>query len=164
MTFRRLLSEEFAAAYAIITQATLRLSRQGYRYWLMPEDVYRKRQAAGENYGLLMGGEIAVVVSLARYRPDFWQEHLPKTPFIWLASLASAEKFKGQNLGRVTLDKVDEFVTQINLPEIYLDCYFDNGFLPKYYEAAGYQPLARKELIFPDGSRHDSVLMRKRYF
>jgi GNAT superfamily N-acetyltransferase len=161
LVFRRLLPEEFQDAYAIVCQASDWLGSKGYQHWLVPVQAYCQRHAAGENYGLWMKDVLVAVVSLGQHGPRAWQEYLPSTEFIWLGTLVTAIEFKGRNLGMVTLNQAEALLRQQGVNEIYLDCYYDTGFLPRYYESAGYKWVARKGLIFADGSVHDSVLMCK---
>jgi GNAT superfamily N-acetyltransferase len=160
--FRKLFPDEFRDAYAIVRQASDWLKSKGYQHWLVPAQEYRQRHATGENYGLLVSDLLVAVVSLGRRRPRAWQEYLPSTESVWLGTLSTAIEFKGRNLGLVTLNQAEAFLRRQGVNEIYLDCYYDTGFLPRYYELAGYEWIARKGLIFADGSVHDSVLMYKK--
>ena len=159
--FRKLLPDEFQDAYAIVCQTSDWLKSKGYQHWLVPAQAYRQRHAAGENYGLWMSGLLVAVVSLGRGGPRAWQEYLPSTEFVWLGTLSTAIEFKGRNLGMLTLNKAEALLRQQGVNDVYLDCYYDTGFLPRYYESAGYEWVARKGLVFADGSVHDSVLMYK---
>ena len=161
ITFRQLTGAEFEAAYTIVREAATWLHERDLPAWLVPPNVYRQRHMCGENYGLLIGAQLCAVVTLTRYRPESWAEYLPETEFIWLATLASQRKSKGQNLGRALLAHAEAFVRQQGIHSIYLDCYYSRGRLPHYYEQAGYRWIARQDLIFEDGSMHDSVLMCK---
>ena len=160
--FRRLHDDEVDAALAIITEVTDWLATKGVRQWSepLPRDVYEQRQEHGENYGLLVDQELAAVVSLIEFRPDYWSEYLPKTPFKWMATLASSRKFKGQKLGELAISEAEHFVTVEGLPAIYLDCVYGQGTLPEFYPWLGYQAVARKDLTFAWGT-FDSMLMRK---
>jgi GNAT superfamily N-acetyltransferase len=161
LVFRRLLPDEFQDAYAIVCQVSDWLESKGHRHWLVPAQVYRQRHAAGENYGLWMRDLLVAVVSLERSGPRAWQKVLPDTKFAWLGTLVTAIEFKGRNLGMITLNKAEAFLRRQGVKDVYLDCYYDTGFLPRYYESAGYEWVARKALVFADGSVHDSVLMCK---
>jgi ribosomal protein S18 acetylase RimI-like enzyme len=162
LVFRRLLPEEFEPAYDVVCQATDWLLAKGIRMWLrpIPVEVYRKRHEAGQNYGLLAGGEVAVVVSLLPYRPACWQEYLPDSGYVWLAALASGARFKGRDLGRVALREAAALLARQGAGAIYLDCHHGEGFLPRYYESVGYERVARKDLVLPRGLS-DNVLMRQ---
>lgn len=161
LCFRRLTFVELEAGYAIVREATEWLLTQNLPAWLVPHDVYRRRHALGENYGLLVDNQLRVVVTLTTYHPEDWAAYLPTTNFVWLATLAATRQFKGQRLGRVALELAELIVRCAGTPSIYLDCYYSKGLLPGYYMRSGYQWLARKDLIFEDGSIHDSVLMCK---
>ncbi len=162
--FRRLHDQELDEGYAIIVEVTNWLLSRGIRQWLQPfpPEMYHERQERGENYGLLVDDELAAVVSLIDYRPEYWSEHLPKTRYKWLATLASSRKFKGQKLGELTMSEAEQFLAKEGLPAIYLDCIYGDGVLPQFYTSLGYQLVDRKEIAFPGGGTFDSVLMRKR--
>jgi predicted N-acetyltransferase YhbS len=160
--FRRLLPEEFDAAMGIIVEVTDWLLSKGIRQWLqpIPAEIYQTRQEQGENYGLFADDELAAVVSLLDYRPPYWEEYLPETPYKWLATLASSRRFKGQGLGELTIGKAELFLADEGYEEIYLDCFYGQGVLPQFYGALGYEQIARRDLEFPFGV-FDSVLMKK---
>lgn len=162
-SFRRLRDSEFDDAYAILSEVTAWLASKGIRQWhqTFPRDMYEARQARGENYGLLVDGELAAVVSLLEERPDYWAEHLPEANFKWLATLAAARRFSGQKLGELAMSEAEHFLAQEGFSEIYLDCVYGNGTLPRFYDSLGYKEVARKDLDFGWGM-FDSVLMRKR--
>ncbi len=161
--FRRLKDEDFDGAYAIIVEVTDWLLSRGIRQWIqpLPRDVYEQRQARGENFGLFVGREPAAVVSLMEHRPEYWADNLPPTRYKWLATLASARKFKGQKLGELAISEAEHYLILDGLPLLYLDCAFGTGALPDFYVFLGYETVARKELAFPWGTV-DSVLLRKR--
>lgn len=163
--FRRLAADDFDAAYAIIVEVTDWLLSKGIRQWVqpLPREVYAQRQAQGENYGLFADGELAAVVSLMDYRPDYWAESLPPSPFRWMATLASARRFKGQKLGELAISEAEHFLTLDGIPALYLDCLYGSGALPDFYVFLGYEVVARKVVDFPHGSA-DSVLLRKRLY
>ncbi len=162
-SFRRLRANEFDAAYRILTEVSEWLTGKGIRQWAraLPREVYQTRQARGENYGLFADKELAAVVSLLEERPEYWQSFLPESNFKWLATLASARKFSGQKLGELAMSEAEHFLRQEGLGEIYLDCVYNDGTLPRFYASLGYREIARKEVSFSWGTL-DSVLMKKR--
>ena len=160
--FRRLHDDEVDAGLAIITEVTEWLASKGVRQWVapLPREIYIQRQEQGENYGLLVDGELAAVVSLMDFRPDYWSDYLPKAPYKWMATLASSRRFKGQRLGELAISEAEHFLSVDGVPAIYLDCVYGQGTLPEFYTWLGYQAVARKDLEFPWGT-FDSMLMRK---
>lgn len=162
-SFRRLRDAELDSAYAILMEVTAWLASKGIRQWhqTFPREMYEARQARGENYGLLVDGELAAVVSLLEERPEYWSDVLPETDFKWLATLAAARKFSGQKLGELAMSEAEHFLAQEGLSEIYLDCVYANGTLPKFYTSLGYKEVARRDLAFEWGT-FDCVLMCKR--
>jgi GNAT superfamily N-acetyltransferase len=161
-SFRLLTRAESAAAYNIVKQAVNRLLIRHLPAWLVPYQTYAQRQANGENYGVFLDQQLGAVVTLsASYHPQDWAEYVPETDVIWLGTLCVADQFRGQGLGRDTLMQAEAFLRAQGRQAVWLDCYYGNGFLPAYYQAFGYTWIARKALIFEDGSLHDSVLMSK---
>src|SRR5262245_25724699 len=124
LCFRRLASAEFEVGYAIVREAAEWLLTRGLPAWLVPHDLYQRRHALGENYGLLVDGELRVVVTLTTYYPEDWAEYLPPTDFVWLATLAATRQFEGQGLGRIALEQAELLVRRAGTPSIYLDCYY----------------------------------------
>ena len=116
--FRRLDDDDFERAYAIIVEVTDWLLSKGIRQWLqpLPLELYAQRQVLGENYGLYVDDELAAVVSLIDFRPDYWAEYLPKKPFKWLATLASSRKFKGQKLGELIMIEAEQYLAREETP------------------------------------------------
>jgi predicted N-acetyltransferase YhbS len=160
--FRRLKPDEMDAGLAIISEVTDWLLSRGIRHWAqpLPREMYAQRQKNGENYGLFADKELAAVVSLIEYQPEYWQRYLPKSPYKWMATLASARKYKGQRLGELAIGEAEHFLALDGTPAIYLDCVYGDGKLPEFYTWLGYQAVARENLSFPWGT-FDSVLMRK---
>jgi GNAT superfamily N-acetyltransferase len=150
------------AAYHIVKQSVERLLANQLPAWLMPHITYEKQQARGENCGLFLEQRLGAVVTLSHsYRPQDWAAYLPETGFFWLGTLCVADEFCGQGIGQLALTQAEDFLRRQRSCAVWLDCYYGNGFLPTYYQANGYKWVQRKELIFVDGSLHDSVLMTK---
>lgn len=162
VTFRTLRYEELEAAYHIVKQSVERLLANQLPAWLVPYDTYEQQQVKGENCGLFLEQRLGAVVTLSTaYRPQDWAEYLPETDFVWLGTLCVADEFRGQGTGQLALTQAEAFLQRQRKLVIWLDCYYGNGFLPAYYQANGYTWTKRKELVFADGSLHDSVLMTK---
>ncbi len=126
----------------------------------MPLEVYQKRQECGQNFGFFVDGELALVMSLRPELPDYWHMQPPETSLIWLSTFAGADKFRGRGLGQAALKAAANYVAAQHIPTIYLDCFYDKGALPRFYEAAGYERIARKDEVFV-GITFDIILMRK---
>lgn len=162
-SFRRLRVTEFDAAYDILTEVAEWLLKKGVRQWAapLPREIYEQRQTQGTNYGLFVDGELAAVVSLLSERPGYWANDMPESNFKWLSTLASARKFSGHKLGELAMSEAEHFLAQEGIADIYLDCVYNDGTLPRFYASLGYKEIARKGLVFAWGT-YDSVLMRKR--
>ncbi len=162
ITFRQLTPDELPQAYVIICQVTDWLLKKGIQQWRipLPLEIYQKRHQQGQNYGLFINRELAAVTSLMQEWPVVWQEYQPHKHFIWLATLASAIKFKGKDLGNLTIQEVEIWAKDAGITHIYLDCYATTGFLPRYYEAAKFQSLTRKQIQY-NSTVYDTLLMVK---
>jgi hypothetical protein len=161
ITFRPLRAEEFDAAYAILCEVTDWLLAKGIQQWVQPfpRAIYWERHDTGRNYGLFVGEALAAVASLMPSLPVYWGDYPADEPFVWLSTLATGLEFKGCDLGRVMLAQIDAHGASQGIANIYLDC--AHGFLPAYYETAGYETLVRHQFNFPHGA-FDAVLMCKR--
>ena len=161
ITFREIAEREAEEAYGVVCEVTGRLLGKGITQWRrpLPRDVYEKRQQNGFNYGLWVDGKVAGVVSLTDDRPKYWKDELPRTPFVWLTSLATRVKFKGRGLGRRLLECADKHVWEAGMKRICLGCCFGSGFLPRYYSEGGYAAISRKVLF--GKKEFDSALMPK---
>jgi acetyltransferase (GNAT) family protein len=161
--FRCLRMDELLAAHGLIVEVTDWLLKKGIDQWQkpFPLDLYRQRQEAGQNFGLFVGGELAAVVSLIpSYIPAIWADFLPPTPYTWLGTLATAIRFKGRDLGRVTLAQSEAWMARQGVPEIYLDCYTKTGVLLPFYTSAGYELITQRTDTFA-GRSFESALLRK---
>ena len=161
--FRQLREDEFDAAYKVVCNDVAWMLSKGITQWPrpIPEKVYRRRHATGQNHGLFVGGELAVVVTLMKnHRPAEWSDHLPEKSFTYLATLASDPGHKGQGLGKLAVAKAEDLLRQQGQTMIVLDCCCGVGFLPGYYQSLGYCPLHQMTIDYPTGAVK-SVLMCK---
>lgn len=177
VAFRRLTAAEKAAGYEIICDTVDWLRAKGIKLWEkpLPREVYAARQQRGENFGLFVGGELAVVVSLVNGVPEYWADDIDswerhscrdrsgqecpshKSPPIWLCTLATATKFRGRDLGR---EAVREALRFLQGRQVYLDCTL--GWLTEFYESLGFVAVQQKTLTLAHGpcGPIDAVLMR----
>lgn len=157
---RQLTPAELNAAYQIAMDAAAWLEERQLPAWRVPYAIYAHRQHAGENHGLFVEGRLRAVVTLATAIPDAWAELVIHRRVTWLATLASIREPGGQHDGQALVGYAEQHARARSSDAIYLDCYYGDGRLPRYYERLGYVWLERKQLVFDDGSCHDSVLMR----
>lgn len=129
--------------------------------WLVPYESYYQRHLNGENYGLFVDKVLRAVVTLTNDHPNIWHQSIKHKDFIWLATLASTREVSKVQYGKTLVQFAEQYAASQDKSAIYLDCYYDNGKLPLYYEQCGYTVLERKMIVFEDGSKHDSVLMVK---
>jgi RimJ/RimL family protein N-acetyltransferase len=180
VTFRPLTAAEEAAGYQIICDTVEWLRTKGIKLWEkpLPRKVYAARQQRGENFGLFVGGELAVIVSLVNGVPAYWRQEvegrapsrppgqtnrprqsvaLQKTAApIWLCTLATATKFRGRDLGRQAVLEALHLLRERN---VYLDC--KPGWLTEFYESLGFVVMQQKTLTLDHGpcGPIDAVLM-----
>lgn len=178
VAFRRLTTAEEAAGYQIICDAVDWLRTKGIKLWEkpLPRKVYAARQARGENFGLFVGGELAVIVSLVNGVPTYWDgccrpllrsgdgasadsqgRPAPANQPIWLCTLATAIKSRGRDLGR---EAMREALQLLRGRAVYLDC--KPGWLAEFYESLGFVAVRQETLTLEHGpcGPFEAVLMR----
>jgi uncharacterized protein YhfF len=163
LEFRRVDPAEVAAAHAVYLEAFAWLKAKGVRQWLraVPREEFGARQARGELFGGWSGGALAAVATLAVETSPYWQEEIGPAARAWLKTLAVARGWRGAGLGARLVDAAEATWRAGGREESWLDC-VDTGFLPRYYAARGYRPLARKDITYPSGNTFPVVLMSKR--
>lgn len=163
LLLRTLHGHEVDAAYRVYLEAFEWLKRNGIRQWLVPipRGVYAQAQERGENLGLFVGNELAVALSLRQEASPYWREELGEERRWWLSTLATAERFRGKNLGRRAVEEAWVLAQVNGASALYLDCVDARGFLPAFYRRLGYSELARKTITYPSGNSFPMVLMRK---
>ena len=68
---------------------------------------------------------------------------------------------QGAEFRAVVIERAEEYLAEAGFKQVYLDCLYGNGILPKYYMLLGFEQVRAGGLTFP-GGKLDSVLMRKR--
>ena len=161
--FRRLLSSESDLGYSIYLEAFRWLNAKGIRQWLapLPRSVYDRRQALGENYGLFMEGNLAVILSLVSGTPQEWADLVVEAHTWWLQNLATAKAFRGKRLGELAVSMAGEHLLRDCVREVYLDCVDVGGFLPGFYQKLGFVKVCGRNITYPSGNTYPMVLMRR---
>jgi GNAT superfamily N-acetyltransferase len=159
--FRQLSLNELDLGYSVYLSAFEWLKAQGIRQWLvpLPRSVYEARQARGENYGLFVDDQLAVIVSLGPGTPAGWADVLTEPQTWWVHTLAAGPDHRGRGLGARTLQRATAHLQERGLPEVYLDCLA--GVLPAYYARLGFAQLGAKDITYPSGNTFPMVLMKK---
>jgi RimJ/RimL family protein N-acetyltransferase/aminoglycoside phosphotransferase (APT) family kinase protein len=159
VTFRPLTAAEEAAGYQIICDTVDWLRTKGIDLWRrpLPREVYAARQERGENFGLFVGGELAVIVSLVNGVPEYWAAEVKAVQPVWLCTLATATEFRRRDLGR---QAVSEALRLLRGRVMYLDC--KPGWLEEFYRSLGFVELEKKTFTLSHGpcGPIDAVLMR----
>ncbi len=161
LQFRKLRNSEFDQAHGIICEAVEWLLSKNIRQWTvpLPRHIYRTWQEKGQNYALICNGELAVILSLVKETSRHWFDKTGSQPCWWLSTVASSPEFRGRELGRKAIEQAKTHLAKLGAEEIYLDCVFGDGFLPKYYESLGFESLARRTIEYPTGL-FDMLLMK----
>lgn len=155
-----MVDREEASPGSVDTVAWLR--EKGHPQWQrpLPREIYAARHAAGENFGLFIEGCLAAIVSLLHQAPSHWHADLPDGPIRWLSTLATANAFRGRDLGKTALAEVMRHLRGEGVDQVWLDC--SPGFLQAYYEAAGFRVAARgMRYVSRAGCAFDLVLMSR---
>src|SRR5262245_50612308 len=102
--FLPLSAAELDLGYAVYLSACEWLKAHGIRQWVtpLPRSIYAVRHERGENYGLFVEGQLAVIISLGPDTPIEWAEVLPESQ-TWIHTLATRSDYRGQGLGALTL-------------------------------------------------------------
>jgi len=160
-SLRALRGDEVDAAYEIYLQTCAWLQRKGVRQWLLPKPraTFDARQDQGENYGLFLGNDLAVIATLSCEVHAYWPEKLGAEKRWWLHTLAVAPEFRGRRLGEETVSAAVSLLRSKGASELFLDCGAE-GVLPAYYGKLGFDPLAKKAITYPSGNTFLIVLMR----
>jgi len=144
--FRQLTPAEEAAGYQIICETVDWLRGKGIDQWRkpLPREAYAARQGRGENFGLFVDGELAVILSLLNGVPEkYWRNEVAARDSLWLSTLATANKFRGRALGR---QAVIQAATRQPGRNVYLDC--KPGWLVQFYESLGFVALCQKRIDY----------------
>jgi len=160
--FRQLAPHELDSGYAVYMSAFEWLNARGIRQWLvpLPHSVYAARQARGENYGLFVNDQLAVIVSLNSGTPPEWADVLTESETGWVHTLAIRSDYRGRGLGALTLQHSVSHLRDQGLPEVYLDCLA--GVLPAYYASQGFTQLAAKDYTYPSGNTSFPIVLMKK--
>lgn len=161
--FRPLAFAEEPAGYQVICDTVFWLREKGIKLWEkpLPREVYAIRQQRGENFGLFAEGKLAAIVSLVRGAPKYWEAELPEPQIMWLSTLTTANAFRGQGWGRVTVDRALAFLAERGETAVCLDC--KPGWLVEYYRKLGFTAVTQRALQIPHGTADlmQVTLMRK---
>ncbi|MGD1046430.1 MAG: GNAT family N-acetyltransferase [Bacteroidota bacterium] len=153
-SFQHLKNKDVNKAYSIIcwrVQYLLSKNIEQYLEPYPPKEIFIERQKKGYNFGLYDGNELAVIVSvIPNYIPNGWVEYTPRVDFVWITTLFSSEKHKGNNLGYVMMEEVENYLLSRKIYSLLLDCYVNDGeYLISYYKNIGYKEIVRKEICYP---------------
>ena len=144
--FRQLTPAEEAAGYQIICETVDWLRTKGIDQWRrpLPREVYAARQERGENFGLFVDGELAVILSLLNGVPEkYWRNEVTARDSLWLSTLATANRFRGRGLGRQAVIQASHREPGRN---VYLDC--KPGWVVQFYESLGFVALYQKRIDY----------------
>ncbi|MGH7977309.1 MAG: GNAT family N-acetyltransferase [Limisphaerales bacterium] len=161
--FRRLSKDEVDLGYEIYLAAFKWLNANGIRQWLVPLRLsdYEAREKSEENYGLFISDELAVIASLAQKIPHEWADVVSEPQTWWIQTLAASQKFRGKNLGKLTMQFVETYLAKQNVQKLYLDCVDVAGFLPVFYSNLGFVKIEQRNITYPSGNTFPMVLMKK---
>ena len=160
---RHIGASEADLGYSVYMEAFRWLNDNGIRQWLvpLPRDTFGGRQKRGENCGLFIGDDLAVVLSLAAGTPSEWADLISERGAWWLHNLATAQAFRGKRLGERAVSSVGEHLARLGVRSVYLDCVDVGGFLPTFYGRLGFMKVCERSITYPSGNTFPMVLMRK---
>lgn len=153
--FRKLKEPELKIAYEIHCERVNDMLEKGIRQWLNPIDYSKleERQKKEENFGLFRGKNLEVFLSLTK-REDYHEwSHILTTPgTIWLNTVSVTPKSKHKGLGRIAAEHAIDYLKKNGVPELYLDCVINDGFLVNYYKDLGFKVVAETEANYRSGT------------
>jgi len=156
---RRVLAHETEAAFAVLKRVAAWLEQKGRRQRIAKTtlETYMAWQKSAVNYVVLDGVAIAGIFSLPREPLDAWPSVESAEPVAWLRTLATDPAHQGKGVGAFAVRSALQIVGS---PEpLYADCVSD--FLPGYYEALGFETLARQTRSYPGEEQpFDMTLLR----
>ena len=161
--FRKINANEFESAYDIICDTVEWLKTKNIRQWTdpVPRNVYERRQLNEENYALFINRGITVVLSIVYDFADHWLEEIKTDKKVhWLCTIATAGNHRGNNFGRRAISEAIKFLKSKNADQLYLDCVWEQGFLPDYYQSFGFELIHRKVINWPKCGPQEMALMR----
>ena len=160
---RQLAASESELGYSVYMEAFRWLNAKGIRQWLVPlrRDIYDSRQKHGENFGLFIGTDLAVVLSLVQDTPAEWTDRISERGTWWLDNLATAQPFRGRRLSAVAVGMAGEHLARLGVRDVYLDCVDAGGFLPAFYERLGFAKVCERSITYSSGNTFPMVLMKK---
>ena len=162
--FLRLKDINVENAYEIIRRRFDYLEKKGIKQYLAPYppyETFKKRQEDGLNFGLYISGKLNGIVTLMNSFPDEWEEIRLNGRFLWICSLFTSKEARGQNIGSVLIDKVEEYAKSMSFDFLILDCYInETGFLVQYYKKLGFKEIKRKEVIYPSRSFFAAFMLK----
>jgi len=157
VVFRKLRDEEEVEGYRVICDTVDWLKTKGISLWEkpLPRAIYTERQKQGQNYGLFVGGKLAVILSLIPGVPSYWTADVGNPGATWLCAMATADAFRHRQLGSRALMEAKALLAGRGETEVYLDC--KPGFLEGFYKAAGFSPIIQRDLDIPHASTREPI-------
>lgn len=162
IVFRQTNSNEFETAYRVICETFDWLKEKNIKQWTepYPKPEYERRQLNGENYAFFADEAIAVVLSIICDYADNWLEEIKINKKIyWLCTIATSNQHRGREFGRRAITEAVNLMKSRNVNQLYLDCVWENGFLPEYYKSLGFQLINRKVIDWPKCGPQEMALM-----
>ena len=119
-------------------------------------EVYGRWQSEQGNFAVWAGARIVGVFTLVRKPLAEWPRVSISGPVLWLRALATHPDHRGREIGRRAVRVAQALATREAY--LYLDCV--SAFLPAYYVALGFEPIARQVIETPDLGPLEVTLMR----
>jgi GNAT superfamily N-acetyltransferase len=136
---------------------------KGIRQWTTayPKEHYLACHEKGWNYGLISGGEVAVIMTLSCEIPVEWADRFQLAPVWWLSKLATAPGHHGLGLGACAVRHAIGAASNQGADRLCLDCVVGQGFLVDFYRRLGFDVIDRRDVHFATGL-FDMVLMERK--
>ncbi|MBI2655946.1 GNAT family N-acetyltransferase [Candidatus Woesearchaeota archaeon] len=158
--------KDFNRAYGIILECSKWLKSKGIKQWNppYPKKLYKQEIISGNVYFFTKGKIINGVATLSRKPPVYYPRNLRRYDknVMYICRLAVPRKFKGKEIGKKMLQKIEILLKSDNIKKLKLDIMKSNKFLNRYYKKAGF--ISVKEYIPPKKWRaklNSAIIMEK---
>ena len=154
----RVTEADVDAAFDVLADATHWLAQRGRRQRIsrLTREVYGRWQREQGNFAVWAGTRIVGVFTLVREPLAEWPRVSIRGPVLWLRALATHPDHRGREIGRRAVRVAQALAAREAY--LYLDCV--SAFLPAYYAALGFEPIARQVIETPDLGPLEVTLMR----
>ncbi len=143
-------AEDIPAIVQVLSQAAAHKEAQGDFLWgsdPFTEDEVMGKLETGNLYTVICDGAVAGTVTLTETDERVWEgEGVDPTDALYIHSLATNNKVRGEGVGEKVIDWVVDKAQQEQRKAVRLDCSYTNPKLCDYYIQRGFQEIKRRDI------------------